>query len=391
MPAPVQEVEFQSVYEEWSQGLLTQTAAAARLGMAARTFRRHVAGFRAHGSRWWKDQSGHRPPPNHRAPDGEHGSLETLYSDLYTGWHVRHFYEKYRSEHGGTRSYSWVKDVLQAAGLVEKRVRNGGLERPRGDAQREPIPCSLREGTLLHLVASRNEWATGHNWDLSLLVDDATGRVHSGSFVEERGIWSIFAGIRETLERGIFGCLSIGIALSGPLSARETALGGRTKPQLERAMSEVGIEVAWPELRVRMRSARLFRTLLGRLPRELAREGITEIELANDYLARFWAMFNDFRAAKPSDPSDAFVALGPKLQAAAMEQVSCLKHEARVCDGNRLLCEGKQLDIGRLGCPDLCPGEHYKVREYEDGRCELFHAYDRVAAFVVNEVGLRSA
>ncbi len=156
-------------------------------------------------------------------------------------------------------------------------------------------------------------------------------------------------------------------------------------------MSEVGIEVARPELRVRMRSARLFRTLLGRLPLELDREGITEIEPANDYLARFWAMFNEFRAAKPSDPSDAFVALGPKLQATAMELVSCLKHEVRVCDGNRILCEGKQLDIGRLGCPDLRLGKHYRIHEYEDGRCELFHGYDSVAAFVVDEVGCRPA
>ena len=244
---------------------------------------------------------------------------------------------------------------------------------------------------LLHLVASRNEWATGRNWDLLLLMDDATGRVYSGSFVEERGIWSIFARIRETLERGLFGGLCAGLALPSRLSGRETAFAGRTKPQLERAMSEVGIEVAWAEPRVRMRSTRLFRTLLGRLPRELGREEIAQIELANDYLARFWPVFNEFRAPKPNEASDAFVPLGPKLLAIARELVSCLKHEARVCEGNRLLCEGKQLDIRKLGCPDLRPGEHYRIHEYEDGRCELFHGYDSVAAFVIDEVGVRPA
>lgn len=389
MPTPAQEVEFQSVYEEWSQGLLTQATAAARLGMAARTFRRHVAGFRLHGSRWWKDRSGHRRS-HRRAPDGERAKLETRYLDQYSGWNVRHFYEKYRSEHGGTRSYSWVKEVLQTAGLVEKRVRNGGPDRPGQDEQREPIPRSPREGMLLHQVASRNEWVTGRDLDLVILVDDATDRVYSGSLVEDRGIWSIFAGIRATLERGLFDRLSVGLAVPVRLSVRETAFGGRTRPQLERAMSELDIEVTWQESQFRMRTARLFRTLLGRVPRELAREGITEVGQANDFLARFWATFNEFKTTKPSDPSDAFVALGPRLQTNARQQVSCLKHEAEVCTGHRLLCKGKQLDIRRLKCPHLCLGKHYRIHEYEDGRCELFHRYDSAATFVANDVGLRS-
>ncbi|MDE0130919.1 MAG: hypothetical protein OXM62_04195 [bacterium] len=196
MPTPKQEAEFLAVHEEWSQGRLTQVAAAAQLGMAGRTFRRHAARLRSQGSLGWS--------PSRRAPDEERATVETLYSEQYAGWNVGHFYERYQSEHGGTRSYSWVKSVLQAAGLVERRPRKAASERPRGAAEPEPIVRCPRDGMLLHQIASRREWVPGHTWDLILIVDDATDRVHSGFFVEERRIWSIFAGIREMLERGFF-------------------------------------------------------------------------------------------------------------------------------------------------------------------------------------------
>ena len=46
--------------------------------------------------------------------------------DGYGGWNVRHFHEEvYVREHGGSRSYTWVKNRLQEAGLVKKGRRKG--------------------------------------------------------------------------------------------------------------------------------------------------------------------------------------------------------------------------------------------------------------------------
>ena len=42
--------------------------------------------------------------------------MVTLYETRYTGWTVKHFHERGQQEHGGTRSYSWTKKTLQAAG-----------------------------------------------------------------------------------------------------------------------------------------------------------------------------------------------------------------------------------------------------------------------------------
>ena len=43
---------------------------------------------------------------------------EALCRERYDGWTVKHFYSFYQREHGGSRSYSWVKSTLQRAGLV---------------------------------------------------------------------------------------------------------------------------------------------------------------------------------------------------------------------------------------------------------------------------------
>ena len=50
---------------------------------------------------------------------------EALYRERYEGWNVKHFHSFYRREHGGRRSYTWVKNTLQRAGLVAKAPGRG--------------------------------------------------------------------------------------------------------------------------------------------------------------------------------------------------------------------------------------------------------------------------
>jgi len=367
------------VHEEWSQGHLTRSGAAEKLEVSERTFSRYVARFRAEGSQWWKDRSSPRTS-NRRATEIELGRLEMLYTERYVGWNVRHFYERYRSVHGGKRSYTWVKNSLQAAGLVEKQVRDTSRSRAHATNVRKPIDRSPREGLTLHQVASRREWVARHTWDLIVTTDDATNRVHSGFFVEERGIWSIFRAVRETVaRRGLFDCLCLGMALPPGLTTRETRFGGSTRRQLERAMSELGIEMRLPVPQLRARQMRLFGTLLRRLPQELEVEGIADIDGANGFLAPFWRRFNDSVAAEATESNSAFVALDPSYLP-GLPDVLCLKHHARVCNGNRFVCKGKELDLpGRPG-PKLGTGTAARIHEYEDRSCVLFDGRDRVAA-----------
>ena len=53
-----------------------------------------------------------------------------LYREKYFDLNLRHFHEKLRGEHQIALSYSWVKGVLQGAGLVA-RGRKRGVHRKR--------------------------------------------------------------------------------------------------------------------------------------------------------------------------------------------------------------------------------------------------------------------
>ena len=59
---------------------------------------------------------------------------------------------------GGQRSYSWVKNTLQAAKVVKKAAKRGAHRK-----RREPAPWP---GMLLHQDGSTHEWVPGRHWDL---------------------------------------------------------------------------------------------------------------------------------------------------------------------------------------------------------------------------------
>jgi hypothetical protein len=48
-----------------------------------------------------------------------------LYRDRYFDLNVRHFHEKLEAEHQVKLSYSWVKGMLQGAGLVARERKRG--------------------------------------------------------------------------------------------------------------------------------------------------------------------------------------------------------------------------------------------------------------------------
>ncbi len=253
----VRTLRFEEVYGAWVGGGTTQAWAAAVLGVSERTFRRYAARYEAEGPEGLRD--GRVAGGSHRrAPAAEVAALEALYRQGYEGWSARHFHERYVEDHGGRRSYTWVKNRLRAAGLVKRGRRRGRnrLRRPR-----KPL-----EGLMVHRDGSTHEWVPGRAWDLIVTSDDATGRVYSGFCVEEEGTWSSFRGVRETVEaKGVFASLYTD---RGSHYRHTPKAGGKVdkgKPtQFGRAMGELGIEmIPWYSPRARGRCERLFRTLQG--------------------------------------------------------------------------------------------------------------------------------
>lgn len=99
---------------------------------------------------------------------------------------MRHFHSWYRRE-GGVRSYSWVKNRLQEAGVVERAKR-------RGTHRKKRERCAL-PGMMIHQDGSRHEWVAGQVADLIVTMNDATSWHYSVFLVEEEGTASSFRGI----------------------------------------------------------------------------------------------------------------------------------------------------------------------------------------------------
>lgn len=128
-------MRFKEAYEGWTQSRLTQEEAARLLGVSDRTFRRYLCRYDKEGLEALTDkrltQVSHK-----RAAVDEVIALTTLYQGRYIGWNVKHFFQFYKQQHAGTRSYTWVKTTLQKEGIVAKSAKREGFTDKGGSARR---------------------------------------------------------------------------------------------------------------------------------------------------------------------------------------------------------------------------------------------------------------
>ena len=290
---------FPELYELWTSRQITQAQAAGLLGMSERTFRRYVDKYRKFGRKGLVDR---RTMGSRRAPPEEVATLEKLYANSHLGWSVRDFFRVYRDSHGGGRSYSWVKSRLQEAGLVAPR-RSTRATGESGD--RKPA-----EGLLLHQSTSTREWLPTRIWQLVLVVDDASRRVHSGQFVRSEVIRTRFRTVHETIvTNGLFDAIHVVRALRSHHDCQD--LG-----HFARAMRRLGVSIVSscrPKARNRYES--VFRLLQQCLPQQMADTGVQSRREANDFLQSYWTKLNRFFVIQPKQTTTAFAPLEPEYEA----------------------------------------------------------------------------
>jgi hypothetical protein len=364
-------MRFKEAYDGWQEGRLSQAAAARILGICDRSFRRYRDRYEEQGMEGLLDkrlnQVSHR-----RAAVDEVMALTEKYRGGYAGWNARHFHNWYRCE-GGTRSYTWVKSRLQEAQLIV-RAKRKGVHRKRRER-------SAMVGMMLHQDGSRHEWVEGQQWDLIVTMDDATSEHYSMFFVEEESTASSFAGVEETIvKKGLFCSLYTD---RGSHYWHTSEAGGRVDKvnltQFGRAMKQLGVSMIpaySPE--ARGRSERMFRTHQDRLPKELAKHGITTMESANQYLRkRYRSGFNAEFSCEPREPATAFVPyIGTELR-----DILCEQYERTVGNDNCVHFDNYILQI---------PADRYRfnyvktkvrVHRYRDGMLGVFHGPRKLATY----------
>lgn len=360
----VRQMRFEELYERRQRRELTMAEAAEILGVTERTFRRWTGRYETDGATGLQDRRLGRASAR-AVPVDEVLQMLTLYESRYTGWTVKHFYERWQTEHGGTRSYTWTKNRLQAAGHVPRAPRRGAHRKKR---PRKPLP-----GMMLHQDGSTHEWVPACQWDLIVTMDDATSELYSAFFVEEEGTMSSFQGLREVIERkGLFSSLYVD---RGSHYWYTEAAGGtvdkRRLTQVHRALQQLGITLIpaySPE--ARGRSERAFRTLQDRLPKELALAGITDMAAANAFLRdQFIPTYNQRFAVPATEPGTAFV----PWVGTSLTDILCVQDDRVVANDNTVRYQGWHLQIP----PDRHRFHYVKatvrVHEYPDGTLAVFH------------------
>jgi transposase len=296
-------MKFQEVILKAMSKQLTWTQAAEILGMSDRNMRRYRYRLEKGGYDGLIDRRTQRPSPK-RVPMAAAERVLTLYRETYFDFNVRHFHEKLRDEHGITLSYTWVKNALQEAGLVDKGRKRGRHHKRR---PRRPLP-----GMMLHIDGSTHAWLgpDHERFDLVTVMDDATSEIYYARFVEQESTVSVMAALRTVVQtQGVFCSL-----YSDRASHFVTTPAGSTKPdrsmrtQVGRALEQLGIELIHANSpQARGRCERSYGTLQGRLPQELRAARIHTVDDANRFLDGYLAKHNQQFTVAAAESGTAFV------------------------------------------------------------------------------------
>ena len=356
---------FEDALEQYERRRLTAEEAGELLGMSGRNFRRLCIRYEEDGIEGLRDRRIGKVSPR-RAPARELERMQELYRECYGDFTVKHFHEQLVKRHNYKLCYTVTKLSLQAAGLVPQAKRRGAHRKKR---VRRPLP-----GMLLFQDASTHRWlgALGHDLDLVVTMDDATGAIYSAFLVEEEGTMSSFLGLQETIAaQGLFGsCYTDRGAHYFFTRKDESKVDKKELTQVGRALSQLGItHIPSYSPQGRGRMERVFGTLQKRLPQELRLAKIRTIAGANRYLTESFIPDYNARFTVPAaEPGSAFTPYVGR----PLEDVLCVQEDRVVGADNCVSYNRRSLQI-----PPQRHRQHYvratvRVHEYPDGSLAIF-------------------
>ena len=363
----VQEVIMRAMAKQ-----ITWWQAAEILGVSTRTIRRRRREWQKMGFDGLYDHRWKRPSPK-QVPVKELEKILELYREKYSDFNVRHFHEKLGEEHGIHYSYTWVKNALQASGLIPVRHKRGPHRRRR---PRRPIP-----GMLLHIDGSQHRWFQDERQlDLIVILDDATSEIYYAQLVDQESTRTVMAAIRHVVEtKGWFSCLYSDRAshffrtpkAGGPVDARE-------RTEVGRALKELGIEpIPAYSPQARGRSERNFGTWQGRLPQELRIRNIHTIEEANHFLWTYIAEFNRKFAVPAAQPGTAFV----PVTHLHLDRIFSVHHHRVVANDNTIQFGNRVLQVPSTRFRATLAGCRVTVYEHLNGTLSIGYGPHTVAHF----------
>ena len=359
---------------------MTWWQAAEILGFSDRHLRRIRERYEEFGYESTFDKRRGQPSPK-RVPMATVEKVLALYRDKYFDLNVRHFHEKLREQHEIDLSYTWVKSVLQGAGLVA-RQRQRGVHRKR--RARRPLP-----GMLLHIDGSHHRWFQDERWyDLIVILDDATSEIYYAQLTEEESTLTVMAGLKEVIaHKGVFCALYSDRGSHFWLTPKA---GGKIDPhrltQVGRALRELGVQmIPAYSPQARGRSERNFGTWQGRLPQELRLRGIRSLAAANRFLREhYMAEFNRRFQVPAAQRGSAFVRRSSK----DLDLIFALQFERTVNRDNTVSVQNLRLQIEPVRWRATLAGCTVTVHQHLDGTFTITHGPQRLGHYSAEGVAL---
>jgi len=367
----IKEVLLRAMNKEYSW-----LRAAEILGITPRGLRRLRQRMERFGYQGLVDRRRGRPSPR-LTPVAEIERILQFYRDRYTGFNARHFCSTVRREHGVRLSYSCVKQILQGAGLIERRKARG---RHRMRRPRRP-----RFGQMLHLDGSPHGWlrlVPEEKQTLIQSVDDATSRVLYAQLWPAETTRAVMTAMAELVRE--YGIPESFYTDRAAWAFETPKAGGKVSKtlltQVGEALDRLGVEhIPSYSPQGRGRSERMNRTLQDRLVNELRAAGITTVETANRYLCeRYIPTHNAELTCEAADPTSAFVPLGD----VDLDEVFYEYADRTVRKDNTVSLDGVVLQIAKQPGRCTCTGLAVQVRRHLDGSytvrrgAQLLGSYD---------------
>ena len=352
---------------------ITWWQAAEILGISNRTMRRWKWNYQHEGFKGLLD--GRKGKSSwKRVPPGETERILALYRDTYFDLNVRHFYEKATAQHGVTLSYTWVKNLLQGAGLV-KKSRDRKPHRKR--RPRRPIP-----GMLLHIDGSHHQWFQDDRWlDLLVILDDATSEIYYAQLVEDENTRTVMTALRDVIQRkGLFCALYSDRARHFFYTPKaQQSVDHAQLTQVGRAMKDLGIQtIPAYSPQARGRGERSFSTWQGRLPQELRLRAITTVDGANAFLRQdYIQQFNSRFTVAAAQPGTAFVPVGSQ----DLDHIFSIHHERTVNNDNTVRLANMVLQIQQTIWRSTLAGCHVTIQERLDGTIVICYGPHQVGRY----------
>jgi transposase len=362
---------------------ITWWQAAEIIGISDRSMRRWRGRYEEYGYDGLLDRRRGNPSPRRVAVETVEEVLR-LYQEKYADFNVRHFHEKLVEEHAIRLGYTWVKRVLQGAGLVKKGGKRG-VHRKR--PPRRPLP-----GMLLHLDGSRHRWFQDERWkDLLVVLDDATSHIYYAQLVEEESTRTVMAALREVIEQeGIFCALYSDRAshffetpkAGGPVDRQRLT-------QVGRALKELGVEmIPAYSPQARGRSERNFGTWQGRLPQELRLAGIGTMEEANRFLREHYiGEFNRRFAVPAAERGSAFL----RVSRLDLDRLFSIQHQRVVNRDNTVSLDNRVLQIEPTRWRGTLAGCRVTVCEHLDETLSILYGPHVVGRYTAEGRGVKNS